>query len=155
MSVTSADHHVEAIIDLLQAADSSDWQHGVPSIRPFWEDTQQEKGPGADQPAIIYVWSPVDSSLERFSMDQTNLEVTNTVEAQVWSLDDQEAVDYLNDTIQVITNYLDDNKVQTPFADVQPSAASDFRAQNNARVTQHYILSVEVDTTGLISTALV
>jgi len=144
---TSENHHVEAIIDLLQQATA--WTTTLdPEIRPYWEDAQSEKGPGADQPPVAYVWSPVDSSLDRFSMD-TEYRVTNTVEIQFWSLDESEPVVLLNDAISILSQYLDDNKIRTPYTDVQPTAASDYREQKQARVTDHYLTSLEVDTDGL------
>jgi len=98
---TSENHHVEAIIDLLQQATA--WTTTLdPEIRPYWEDAQSEKGPGADQPPVAYVWSPVDSSLDRFSVDD-EYRVNNTVEIQFWSLDEQEPVVLLNDAISILT----------------------------------------------------
>lgn len=197
MSVTTAEnHHVEAIIDLLQqwadhggdltvdsgethTVDSGDtdryatvsnggtvenqgtlvagvdvWGTTPPNVRSYWDDAQNEKGPGADQPAVIYVWSPVDSTLERFSIDDGELRENNTVEIQIWTLDEQEAVTLSNDIVEILSKYMADNKDRTPYAEVQPSGLSDFREQKNARMTNHYIMSVEIDTDGLITTGL-
>jgi len=146
---TSEDHHVEAVIDLLQQA--TEWSTATdPTVRAYWEDSQSERGPGADQPAIAYVWSPVDSTLDRFSMD-SDLRETNTVEIQLWSLDEQEPVTLQRDVINILGQYLDDNKINTPYTDLQPSSASDYRAQTPARSTGHYIMSVQVDTDALVT----
>ena len=47
MSVTNADQHVQAIIDLLEAADDAEWGT-VPDVREYWADAQSERGPGAE-----------------------------------------------------------------------------------------------------------
>jgi len=146
---TTANHHVEAVIDLLQQATT--WTTTQePEVRQHWDDAQSEKGPGAGQPPVAYVWSPVDSSLDRFSMDE-QYRVANTVEIQFWSLDEQEPVTLLNDAISIMSQYLDDNKIQTPYTDVQPTSAADYREQNQARITDHYLTSLEVDTDGILN----
>lgn len=150
---TTENFHVEAVVDLLTQATS--WSTGSdPDIRRYWDDAQNEKGPGADQPPVAYVWSPVDSSLDRFSVDD-EYRVTNTVEIQLWSLDEEEPVTLLNDTIDIMSEYLDDNKIDTPYTDLQPTTASDFREQKSARRTDHYITAVQVDTDGLTTGGVV
>lgn len=126
------------------------WSVTPPEVRPYWEDAQNEKGPGAGQPPVVYVWSPVDTTFERFSVDEANLRENSTVELQAWSLDATEVKQLYNDLVQIMSKYLDDNKDLTPYADIQPSSGSDFREQKNARSTQHYIMSIQVDTDGLI-----
>jgi len=61
----------------------------------------------------------------------------------------------LNDAISILSQYLDDNQINTPYTDVQPTAASDFREQKQARVTDHYLTSLEVDTDGLTTDGVV
>ncbi len=154
MSVTSADHHVQAIIDLLQAAADTEWTPDPPVIRNYWDDAQGERGPGAGQPAVAYVWSPADSTLDRFSMDGTKFRQNDTVEVQFWSLDETEPKQLQSDAVAILSGYLDDNKVQTPFTDVAPTSTADYREQSQARRTDHYIMSVTVDTDGLSNTGL-
>ena len=69
MSVSNADHHVQVVIDLLEAADAQQWTPDTPDIRNYWDDSSSERGNGADMPAVLYVWSPTGSTLERFSSD--------------------------------------------------------------------------------------
>lgn len=151
---TNETHHVGAVIELLEGADASDWSTATPDIRAYWEDAQSERGPGADQPPVLYVWSPVDSTFERFSVDEENLRENSTVEVQVWTLDATESKQVYNDLINYLSEFLDDNKTNTPYADIQPSTGSDFREQTPARNTDHYIMSVQVDTDGLTKTGL-
>lgn len=149
MSTTDDGHHVEDVINLLEAAPAMDWRTTPPDVKPYWEDAQGEKGPGADMPAIAYVWSPTDSSLERFSVDETEMQQSNTVEVQIWSLDPTEPVTLQEDTTRILSEYLDDNNTETPYSTVEPVVESDFREQKNARSTDYYITAVEIETEGL------
>jgi len=151
LPVTNKPHHVAATIDLLsQAADYNLWRTTQPpSIREYWADSQSEKGPGAGQPAICYVWSPTDSSLERFSVDDDELQESNNVQVQIWSLDEQEPVTLQSDVIDILSEYMDDNNTETPYSTVEPINKSDFREQKNARSTDYYITAVEIETEGL------
>jgi len=153
MPTTDAGHHVEAVIELLRDEPDTSWST-PPVVREYWSDAQSEKGPGADQPPVAYVWSPADSSLERYSVDE-EYRVNNTVEIQFWALDEQTPVALLNDAIAVLSQYLDDNKIDTPYTDIQPSTASDFREQKQARTTDHYLTSLQLDTDGLTTEGLV
>lgn len=153
MSVTSADHHVQAIIDLLDAAPSTDWTPATdPVVKRYWDDAQSERGPGADQPAILYVWSPTGSTLDRFDMDGDDFEREDTVEVQAWSLDETETEQLQRDVTDILSQYLDDNRTDTPYTDVAPVNEEDFREQKPARQTDHYVMAVEVETTGLEDT---
>lgn len=152
MSVTSASHHVQTVIDLLDAAGAGDWTPSTPTVKHYWDDAQSERGPGADQPAICYVWSPTGSTLERFSMDGDHFDREDAVEVQVWSLDETEVEQLQGDVVDILSQYLDDNQVRTPYTDLGPSGTGDSREQTPHRRTDHYIMSVEVDTRGLQAT---
>ena len=39
MSVSNADHHVQVVIDLLEAADAEQWTPDTPDIRNYWDDS--------------------------------------------------------------------------------------------------------------------
>jgi len=149
MSVTADDDAVGAVIDLLQNAADADWTPATPTIKQWWDDAQNERGPGADQPGILYVWSPTGSSLERFSMDGTRFDRSDNIEVQIWSLDETETEQLRRDVVDILSQYLDDNETDTPFTDVQPTVSNDFREQKQARRTDHYIASVEVETRDL------
>lgn len=155
MSVTTASNQVEAVIDLLEAAPTAEWNvTNDPTVKHYWDDAQSERGPGADQPAILYVWSPTGSTLDQFSIDGEQQDRSDSVEIQIWSLDEAETRQLQSDVRYVLSAYIDDNKMQTTFHTVRPSGTNDFRAQNQYRRTDHYIMSVEIDTRGLDATAL-
>lgn len=150
MSTTSADHHVQVIIDLLDAAASAEWTPPTdPVVKNYWDDTQSERGPGADQPAILYVWSPTGSTLDRFSIDDDEFDRGDTVEVQAWSLDETEVRQLQADVVDILSQYLDDNETETPYTDVAPVNTEDFREQTPARSTNHYVMAVEIETRDL------
>jgi hypothetical protein len=154
MSVTSAEDNITAIIDLLENAAASEWTPETPAVREYWADTQQERGPGAGQPPVLYVWSPTGSTLEQFSVDGTRFDQTDTVEVQCWSLDPTVSEQLMRDVVEILSGYLDDNQTDTPYSTVRPTTESDFREQKAARRTDHYITTVEVETRGLESTGV-
>lgn len=149
MSVTNAEHHTQVIIDLLENADSTEWTPTTPTVKHYWDDAQSERGPGADMPAILYVWSPTGSTLDRFSVDGERFDRTDTVEVQAWSLDETETRQLQANVVDILSQYLDDNETLTPYTDVAPVGTEDFREQKPARTTDHYVMSVEVETQDL------
>ncbi len=153
MSVTQADNHVTAVIELLKAEPDSTWSvSGSPRIKEFWDDATSERGPGADQPPVIYVHSPTGSSLDRHSMDGLLFNRGNTAQIQIFSLSKSQVVDVQADVVRVLSEYLDDNRTQTPFIDLAPTQASDFREQKPSRITNHYVTRVTVETVNLTDT---
>jgi len=153
MSITTATQPVQAIIDLLENADSTEWTPTQdPVVKNYWNDSQSERGPGDGQPPILYVWSPTGPTLDRFSVDGDDFQRNDTVEVQAWSLVESETVGLQEDVIDILSQYLDDNETDTPYTDVAPVGAEDFREQTPARSTQHYVMSVEVETTDLEAT---
>ena len=152
MSVSNADHHVQVVIDLLKDADAQQWTPDTPDIRNYWDDSGSERGNGADMPAVLYVWSPTGSTLERFSSDGDKFDRQDTIEIQVWSFDEPETQQLQNDVVDILSQYLDDNKIRTPFSDLAPTGVDDFREQTSATHTDHYVMSVEVGTRGLQDT---
>lgn len=195
MSVTTAaNHHVEAVVNLLSlwadygtrldvasgetytidggeteryttvtnagtietagtlASGVDPWGVDPPTVKRYWDDTQSERGPGADQPAILYVWSPTGSTLDRFSRDGDEFDREDTVEVQAWSLDETECERLQRDVVDILSKYLDDNRVRTPYNDLAPTGTEDFREQTARRRTDHYVMAVEVETRGLEAT---
>lgn len=153
MSVSSAAHHVQVIIDLLENADTSEWTSTQdPDVFRYWDHSQSERGPGADMPAYLYLWSPTGSTLDRFSMDGDRFDRNDTVEVQAWSLDETETRQLQDDVVDILSQYLDDNETETPYTDVAPVATEDFREQKPARTTDHYVMAVEVETRDLEAT---
>jgi len=76
------------------------------------------------------------------------------VELLVYSLDSRETELVQSDVTRVLSEYLNDNKTETPFATVEPVAESDFRSQKQRRLTDHYVQGVQVEPRGLSDTGL-
>ena len=150
-----AENYVEKIIALLQAEADTFWGTTEPPvIKTYQADAQQERGQGADQPPVIYVWSPTSESLEAFSLDGTQYDREPTVECLAYSLDEGVAVQLQQDIVESLSGYINDNKQETIFTNVEPSAASDYREQNAARSTEQNVMGVTVDARRLGPTGL-
>jgi hypothetical protein len=154
LPTVSVDAPADQIKSLLAQTSGGNWTGDKPTVKHYWDDAQGERGPGASQAPILYVWQPTGSTLDRFSMDGTRFDRGDTVEIQVWSLDEGRAVQVQRDVTDFISEYLDDNAVQTPASDIAPVTEDDFREQNPARKTDHYVMSVEIEIRGLQPTAL-
>ncbi|UBF23336.1 SPP1 gp17-like tail completion protein [Halorubrum tailed virus 29] len=147
--VHDPDDVVYQVIRLLRNAATDEWDTATPAIRTYWDDAQSERGPGAGQPPVCYVWSPTDSTLEPFSMDGTRFDKGNTVEVQVWALRPDTAKRVQQNVTHILGTYINDNSGATPYSTLEPSGQGDFREQKPARDTQHYVMSVEIETRGL------
>lgn len=147
--VTAETHHVDAIFDLLQQAEDFGLWTTTPEIYKYWTHSQSERGPGAGMPPYLYLWSPTTSTLDRFSVDTDDYLRQDTLIVQQWSLNETEARQLQSDTARVLSQFLDDNSVNTPYTDVQPVGLDDWREQKPARTTEHYVMGVELETTEL------
>ena len=146
ISTTETDP-VETIYDILDQAsgDSSKWTNTPPEIFYYWERPFAEKGPGADQPPNVYVWSPTSTETPVFSSDGEFYDTSATVEVQAWSLNEFEIKDLQNDIANILSGYFADNQDLTDWHNIWPSNTSDFREQKPARETNHFVVSLEVD----------
>ncbi len=152
MSVSSSSSHTQAIKDILEAESDTSWTDSIPTIRFYREDKPSERGPGAGQPPVVYVWSPTSTDLPQFSSDGDLFDRQSSVEILVYSLDDTECEQVQNDVVQIISSYFADNKVRTEFNDIRPASKSDYRSQKNAGRTDHFIMGVEATLRGLDDT---
>ena len=145
MSATSsAVAPVDAIIDLLEGADSSDWTNADPSVFSWWDRNQQERGPGDGQPGHLYVWMPVSSTIDRLSADAQVLIEDSTVEIWVFTLDANETLEYARDVIFYLSDYMNDNEQDTVFHNLEPTGVEDLREQKLTERTDHYVYTVEM-----------
>jgi hypothetical protein len=140
-TATDADA-VQTVVDLL--SNNSGWTNTDPEVFRHEELSQQQKENNPD-PAI-YVWSPVDATLDKFSADGDTIDERRTVEAQIWDLDSSNrAEQYHQDVIDFINAYSNDNESNTPFHFLKPVSATDSRSDHIRQLTDHYILSVEIE----------
>jgi len=153
MSVTSAGHHVPAIIELLEAASATAWPTDTsPDIFRYQDRAQSERGPGADQPPHLYVWSPTTSSLEQFTRDGTRFDRSDVIYVLVYSFEEVESREYRDAAVEILSSFLDDNETETPYSTVEPTGLNDYREQKATRQTQHFVMGLEVEPRGLTDT---
>jgi len=136
---------VDSIIEILETDKISSYRNQDPTVLNYWDRTQQERGPGADQPAEIYVWETAGKDIERFSLDDDSTHDTASVEALIYSLDAQEVVDYAEDARNNIEQFFDDNKEATEWQTIEVTSVNDFREQTQRRSTDQYVVSLEIE----------
>ena len=136
---------VDSIIEILDTPEISDYRNQDPTVLNYWDRTQQERGQGAGQPAEIYVWETAGKSIERFSLDNTSTHDTASVEALIYSLDEQEVIDYAEDARNNIEQFFDDNKEETEWQTIEVTSVNDFREQTQRRSTDQYVVSLEIE----------
>jgi hypothetical protein len=140
---------VEVIVQLLNIASDSSFSTQRPQVKRYFDDSPSERGPGAGQPPVLYVWSPTSATLDRHSMDDQQFNRANTLQVLVMSLREEEAIALADDVVTILSQFLQDNRGTTPFNDLAPVQSSDFRRQTSARKTDHFVTRVTVETTNL------
>jgi len=146
--VTTSTDGVQTVINVLSdATQFGYWSLDAPEVYHNQEVAQKSKENNPD-PAM-YVWSPVDGSLEQFSADNDDLNTDRTVEIQIWTLEtDSTGSDcqtYHEEVIDFLQEYADDNYQNTEFHYIQPESVTDSRSDHIARMTDHSIMSVQVE----------
>jgi len=135
---------VEATKEILSGYPDTAWTNDTPTVRFNWDIAFSDKGPGQGQPPEIYVWSPVDATLDKLTSDGTFLDENHTVEIQCWSLDPTESLQTARDVVQIFGDYLDTNQTND-FIEKRPESLSDVRAESQARRTEHYVSEVQIN----------
>jgi len=138
---STSDFAVETVIDLLDGESSTTWTDGKPEINQLQEVAPKARK-GIDRG--LFVWSPVESNFDRFSADGDHLDQDDTVETICATYDKTQTARLLEDVVDILSQYMDDNESQTNFRNVQPTQASDDRGLKILRTTEHYEGSVTV-----------
>jgi len=145
MSVTSSESEpVDAVKDLLEQQDSSNWTNQAPVIEYVHEVPFSEKGPGDGQPAELFVWQPVDSDISKLTAEGRYLDEDHNVEVQIWTLTESETMEYARDVIQIFGDFLDTQKNVSEFITLPPTSTRDLRSDKLPRKTSHYLATVEI-----------
>jgi hypothetical protein len=143
--VLDSERAVDTISEILETDKISDYRNQDPTVLNYWDRTQQERGQGADQPAEIYLWEPAGKDIERFSLDDSSTQDTASVEALVYSLDQQEVVEYAEDARNNIEQFFDDNKEASEWQTIEVTSVNDLREQTQRRNTDQYVVSLEIE----------
>jgi len=136
---------VNQVTELLRQTDSSDYVGTKPEIiEDVWERTPQARI--NESRDAVYVWQPVDGEIERVTADGDLLFRENTVEVWVYVLEDKKrAVQLRNDILQFFTKFIDDNKANTQFNDIQPVNDMDNRPGNLPRDSSHDVMGLTLE----------
>lgn len=149
MSATSsATDSVETVYDLLDGAQSSVWTNADPEVHHMWDVSARGRENNNDP--SLYVWSPVEGDLSRFSADGDHLIDNQVVEISVWTLDSINTTEYAEDVIDLLGDYIEDNEDKITFRNIAPTSVNDLRAEHVTRNTDHYIIAIQVDVDGLL-----
>jgi len=136
---------VNQVTKLLRQTDDSDYVGTKPAIiEDVWERTPQARL--NESRDAVYIWQPVDGEIERVTADGDLLFRENTVEVWVYVLEDkQRAVQLRKDILQFFADYIDDNKANTRFNDIQPVNDMDNRPGNLPRDSSHDVMGLTLD----------
>lgn len=138
----TGDFAVETVVRLLTTEPDSTWTHGAVEVFQ-WQETDAKGRQGIDRG--LFVWSPAETSLDRFSADGDHLDQGDTVEIVIGTYGETETARLIEDVIDVMGQYIDDNHQNVNFRTVEPSAATDDRANTILRKTDHYTGTVTVN----------
>ena len=144
MSVTSDPDPVDAIVDILNATDTSEWSNTKPSIYRHDEVASKERENKQDD--AVYVRSLATMELDRFSADNAEQTEDGQIQVLVYTLDANRSNQHARDIVEILQNLMNDNYTETGFLSVEPTGLADNRAAKVTRQTQHFIYLVEVET---------
>jgi len=142
--VTDSDDPVEAFRTIFAGIKRQNFRLPKPDVFAMWDVDPQQRLKKPD-PAL-YVWSPTTGAIERFSADGDLHTDTRTVEIMVVTLDESQTHRYTEDIIDILKRYTDDNADLTIYEDVGPTTVEDNREDNIYGKSDHYIMSVELET---------
>jgi len=145
----NSERAVATVIEILSRDEIANYQRQKPIVKNYWDVAQSERGPGADQPVEMYAWEPTSKNIERFSLGdkragQGSTDDTASVEVLIYSLKNQELLDYKDDARRLIEKYFDDNKQSTSWQTIEVTSVNDYREQTNHRNTDYYIIGLTV-----------
>lgn len=148
MSVSSSSTDiVQAIIDILDGYTT--WTHTKPAVYKQPEVPQSERE-SASEPRV-YVWSPVDTSMEALGAKREKTIDRKTIECSAWILTDSDgsafdaSEDYKQDIIDILEDYSTDNYSNIEFHNIRPTSSTDSRQERIAQRTDHYVQSVQAE----------
>lgn len=138
---STSDFAVETIRDLLEGEPEPTWTDGAVEVWK-WHETNAKGRKGIERG--LFVWSPSDTDFERFSADGKHMDQTDTVEVVIGTYDDRETARLIEDTVDVLSQYMDDNHANVNFRSIEPTSAADDRANSILRQTDHLTGTVTI-----------
>jgi hypothetical protein len=132
---------IQAVTALLADFDSPRWTFDKPErIAPIWEYSHNDRINFTD--TALYLYTPTDSAVKKFSIDDDSVNQPITIEVLIMTLDESETQAYLNDVSRFIQQLYDDNTQLTPFHRFSNINTADLRNEHITQQTDHYLASV-------------
>lgn len=146
---TTATDPVKAVTEILSGADGYGlWTPTqAPQVKRLNDYSQKQRERENDP--TLYVWSPVEGTLDAFDAKFTRMDESNTVEVSAWTLDRADTAQYSSDVIQIASEYATDNEANTAFHQIRPTNENDLRSEHIRRKTDHFVTNVTIEVTGL------
>jgi hypothetical protein len=147
MSITTDTDPVDTVLAILNDTGVSDWTNAVPERYRYSETTT--KGRENEANDAVYVLSLGGTSLDRFGVEpgsQDNQQEDGQVQVLCASLTEGNAQDMATDVVAILRDYMSDNYSQTNMHYLEPTDIVDSRAQKIARMTDHFVYLVELET---------
>lgn len=102
------------------------------------------------QSDALYLWSPAEADLQKFSAAGDNSDDTEIVQVECWSPNSATTANNLaGDVADLVQDYTNDTETSTQWVDLWPERIADATGQTWARGRDHYIISVFVRLRGL------
>jgi hypothetical protein len=147
MSITTDTDPVDTVVAILNSTDTSDWTNTIPEIYEYQETTV--KGRENEANDAVYILSLGGTSLDRFGVEpgtQDNQQEDGQVQVLCASLTKGNAQDMSQNVTNIIREYMSDNYTSTNMHYLEPTDIVDSRAQKIARMTDHFVYLVEIET---------
>ena len=136
----------DAIKELLNGYEG--WSLGQPKVQLLQETSQSERGPGQGQPAEMYLWMDGGMDLPVFSADGDHWDASGDIDIWIITLENGKLGEdnqvYMNETVQFLSEYINDNEQNSIFHRIRPSNADDQRAEHITGTTDHHASVVTV-----------
>jgi len=143
---------VETIKDLLENIDSSDWSVEPDRFAFMWEFDYNSRTQYSG--TAVYLWSPLESDISKFSADGDNFRQDDTVECVVMALNRTDTATIAAEIAENISEYYADNEVNTNFTEIRPINISDNRHESQPERSDHFIATVQIELIGLNSAGI-
>lgn len=144
MSVSSTPNPTDALLDILNSSDTSDWTLQKPQIKRHDTTTPQERENTSTD--TVYVREGAGITITRFSADPETVTEDGTPACLVYSLDEDASRTHARDIFEIVRAYMNDNFDELNLYDIEPTSLNDYRAQSISRQTDHFVFGVEFET---------
>jgi hypothetical protein len=149
MSTTSEPNPVDAIVDILEATDDTDYANddGKPNRIARSDDYTQKQKRAYYQTDALYVRGDPAGGAEQTAHDATGEKYQEraTVLIEVWSPEsDQRATSIGRDVHAAVRAYWTDNAVETVWTTIRPSTVNDW-TDESFNTGKHSLYGVVVD----------